>query len=76
MEQIKIEINIILIENMFKASKKCREYTIDDDALEDLQSGVSKYLTNGLLRGLSVSLQDAFEATVSDILELEEDWLI
>jgi len=74
MEQIKIRISVDLVEDLFRNSHKCRNFAVCTTTILELTHSVEIFLVQRLQRGHSVSIQDAFDSALSDIVTFEDDW--
>ena len=76
MEQIKIEISVDFVEEMFNNSRKCREFALCTTTILELKQCMETYLSKRLQLGHSVSIPDAFENALNDIVVFEDDWMV
>ena len=76
MEQIKIEISVDFVEEMFNNSRKCREFALCTTTILELKQCMETYLSKRLQWGHSVSIPDAFENALNDIVVFEDDWMV
>ena len=74
MEEIHIEVTVDFVEDLFRNSRKCRNYLLCTTTILELKHSVEKYLEKALIRGKMVSVIDAFESAVSDIIYMEDEW--
>jgi hypothetical protein len=74
MDQIKVEISVDFIEDLFRDSLKCRDHLACTTTILELKHSVEKYIEKVLMRGCSVSVTDGFDSAIDDILYLEDDW--
>ncbi len=74
MEQIKIVVSVDLVEDLFRNSRKCREFAVCTTTILELKQCVETYLSKRLQCGHSISIQDAFKNAINDIVVFEDDW--
>ena len=74
MNQVKVEIDIGLIEELFINCYKTREYEVASTMILELKESVEIYLGNKLVRGYPVSLMQAFSYCVDELVLCEDEF--
>ena len=74
MDGIKITLSVDLVEELFRNSLRCRAYAVCTTTILELKHSVEHFLQTRLRRGTSISIQDAFENALDDIVVFEDDW--
>ena len=64
-----------LVEELFSNSRKCREFAVCTTLILELKQCIETYLSNRLQCGHSVSIQNAFDSAIDDIVVFDEDWM-
>ena len=67
-------ISVDLVEELFRNSLKCKEFAVCTTTILELKHSVEIFLQTRLIRGSSISLPDAFENALDDIVVFEDDW--
>ena len=75
MEQIKIVVSVDAVEELFRNSRQCREFAVCTTLILELKQSVETYLSNQLQGGHSVSIQNAFDNAIYDIVVFEDEFM-
>ena len=74
MNEIKFEVDISTVEELFINSYKTRHYDVASTMILELKDSIEIFVVNRLMRGHSVSLQQAFNHCVDDLVICEDEF--